>query len=634
MTSRNHCIAWTDYTTVPEELGKQGIHLDTNYYYWPPGWVNNVPGMFTGSGFPQRFATTGGDLIDVYQATTQMTDESGQTFPYNAVTLMDNAINLGYYGTFVANLHTDGGSNAAQNHDSTVAAAIARGVPVISAKQLLTWTDGRNASSFGNLAWNAGSGSLTFSITKAAGARGLESMLPKNSADGTLTGLTGPSGLVVPQTRTVKGVDYAVFPAAAGAWTATYSVPAPDTTPPTVTAKAPADAATDVPLETTVTATFSEPVTGVSGSTFTLMEGLNPVAGTVTYAAGPRTATFTPSAPLATGTTYTASLASGIADVATNPLAPVTWSFTTAAVVTPPAAPPVVDSTTAQFGQGNGTDTSVVNESGGAVILTPDVQEDFDGSSLPTGWTSAQWTGGGATVIDGSMTVDGARAYTDSLYAPGRSVEFVATFGAGSYEHAGLATDAADVNGYYWAFFSTMNTSTTLYARTNNSGPMTDTAIPGSWIGSPHKYRIDWNTTEIVFSIDGNVAHTAPVTITNPMRPFFSDYNVGGPSVQVDWVRQSPYTSPGSFRSQVFDAGETSTWGTVDWDADTPAGTSVQVQVRTGETGSPDGGWSAFTDVPKGQVPSVPAGRYLQYQLLLATNDPRLTPIVRSISIG
>ena len=33
-----------------------GIRLDTNYYYWPPAWVEHAPGFFTGSGMPMRFA--------------------------------------------------------------------------------------------------------------------------------------------------------------------------------------------------------------------------------------------------------------------------------------------------------------------------------------------------------------------------------------------------------------------------------------------------------------------------------------------------------------------------------------------------------------------------------------------------
>ena len=110
-----------------------------------------------------------------------MTDESGQTFPTPRSRCMDDAINQGYYGTFVANLHTDGDRRDTYNAD-VIAAAKARGVPVITAKQLLTWTDGRNASSFGNLAWNAGIRLAHLHHQQAAGARGLESMLPLHSA--------------------------------------------------------------------------------------------------------------------------------------------------------------------------------------------------------------------------------------------------------------------------------------------------------------------------------------------------------------------------------------------------------------------------------------------------------------------
>ena len=190
VTTRNHCISWTDYTTIPEELAKQGIHLDTNYYYWPAAWVQDRPGVFTGSGFPQRFATDGGDLIDVYQATTQMTDESGQSYPNNAITLMDRAINQGYYGAFTLNFHTDGAGNT--YHGPVVAAAQARNVPVVSAEQMMTWLDGRNASSFGNLGFT--DGVMTFSIAAGAGARGLEAMLPATSgADDLLTLTRGGS---------------------------------------------------------------------------------------------------------------------------------------------------------------------------------------------------------------------------------------------------------------------------------------------------------------------------------------------------------------------------------------------------------------------------------------------------------
>ena len=87
---------------------ENGIRLDTNYYYWPPTWVKDRPGMFTGSGMPMRFADLDGSMIDVYQAATQMTDESGQTYPFTIDTLLDRALGPeGYYGVFTANMHTD-----------------------------------------------------------------------------------------------------------------------------------------------------------------------------------------------------------------------------------------------------------------------------------------------------------------------------------------------------------------------------------------------------------------------------------------------------------------------------------------------------------------------------------------------
>ena len=55
-----------------------------------------------------RFVDVDGTIIDVYQATSQMTDESGQTFPFTINTLLDNALGpQGYYGAFTANFHTD-----------------------------------------------------------------------------------------------------------------------------------------------------------------------------------------------------------------------------------------------------------------------------------------------------------------------------------------------------------------------------------------------------------------------------------------------------------------------------------------------------------------------------------------------
>ena len=106
-----------------------------------------------------------------------------------------------------------------------------------------------------------------------------------------------------------------------------------DTNPPEVAAITPAPGTTGVDVDTDVRVRFSEAVSGVSGSSFTLADAsMTAVAGTVVYDAPSRTATFQPTSPLAPGTTYTLTLTSAIADAAGNALvdAPVTSSFTTA----------------------------------------------------------------------------------------------------------------------------------------------------------------------------------------------------------------------------------------------------------------------------------------------------------------
>ena len=76
----------------PKVERANGIRLDTNYYYYPGSWMAAKPGFMTGSGMPMRFADTDGSLIDVYQANTEITDESGQAEPGTINALLDGAV--------------------------------------------------------------------------------------------------------------------------------------------------------------------------------------------------------------------------------------------------------------------------------------------------------------------------------------------------------------------------------------------------------------------------------------------------------------------------------------------------------------------------------------------------------------
>ncbi|NKX50325.1 heme peroxidase, partial [Arthrobacter deserti] len=101
---------------------------------------------------------------------------------------------------------------------------------------------------------------------------------------------------------------------------------------PTLADRTPEDGAPAVPAGAAITATFSEPVTGVNGTTMTLTPGTGegaPVAAAVGWDETTRTATLDPEQGLAPDAVYTVRLAGGITDADGLQLAPARWSFTT-----------------------------------------------------------------------------------------------------------------------------------------------------------------------------------------------------------------------------------------------------------------------------------------------------------------
>jgi hypothetical protein len=222
VSNRTDCITWGDFDTQPQVELNHGIRLDTNYYYWPAKWVKDKPGLFTGSGLPMRFARQDGSPIDVYQAPTQMTDESSQSYPFTVDTLLANAVgDLEYFGVFVANMHND--QVKSSGSDAILSSAQKYHVPVITAAQLLKWLDGRNASAFRGLNWS--DNTLSFSIDVGVGGNGIEAMLPLHSGAGSLTSVSLKGTALRWQTRTVAGLSYAVIRAEPGIFSAYYGRP-------------------------------------------------------------------------------------------------------------------------------------------------------------------------------------------------------------------------------------------------------------------------------------------------------------------------------------------------------------------------------------------------------------------------
>src|SRR2546426_813024 len=143
---------------------------------------------------------------------------------------------------------------------------------------------------------------------------------------------------------------------------------------PTVTVQAPAPGATGVPLNTTVTASFSKAMNAATIFSFN-----DPVPAEIytpslpaalpVYAAG-TVATLTPSSPLGAGTVYTANVAGSVTDAIGTPLgADSLWSFTTDVA---PDRTSVAQGNSAALGGRRITETNTFSKAMTAPTITTD----------------------------------------------------------------------------------------------------------------------------------------------------------------------------------------------------------------------------------------------------------------------
>ena len=129
--------------------------------------------------------------------------------------------------------------------------------------------------------------------------------------------------------------------------------------------------------------------------------------------------------------------------------------------------------------------------------------------------------------------------------------------------------------------------------RTTARARVAETTLGTQWLGTPHRYRIDWTASSVTYSIDGAPVTSHTVAIATPMRPIAaSDFNPNFGNIVVDWVRLLPYAAAGSFESRVFDASSAVDWATIYRKTVTPAGTTLAIFRRTGAHGDPDTTWT------------------------------------------
>lgn len=303
------------------------------------------------------------------------------------------------------------------------------------------------------------------SVTPAQGATGVIVNTPVTAtfsmamASASITSssftVTGPGGTAVAGAVAYSGTTATFTPAAALAYGTTYTATITTaaatpggaelvgpyvwsfttiTPPPAVVSTIPANGSTNVPVGQILSATFNEamaPAT-LNATTFTLTgTGGTSVAGVVAYSG--TTATFTPAAPLAFSTQYTATITTGATSMAGTSLASnYVWTFTT---VTPP--PAVIA-------------TMPVNTATGVPVIQA-LSATFNEAMNCAAFPAAAFTvvaAPGATPVPGTIGCSGAVATFTPAADLAYNTVYTATIGTGARNLAGTSLPS----NYVWSF--------------------------------------------------------------------------------------------------------------------------------------------------------------------------------------
>ena len=283
--------------------------------------------------------------------------------------------------------------------------------------------------------------------------------------EGDMSGSSNPLALFMDADKAVK----AVF------------IPEPDSAPPSVESTIPQDDESDVSLNTSVTAFFSEPMNALSltKDAFSVSDSLgNKVSGSLAYDEEKMAAILTPDA-LSGNRSYTANISSLLTDEAGNFLKEeYQWSFSTTAE--PDIMPPEIRSTQPVNGALTSPDISTIR----AIFSEP-----VNPSTLSSGTFFVSDDLGNR--VDGTVSYDDANA--SAIFAPAAQLAYSTTY------TVTMTTDIEDLAGnslqadYQWSFDTISQSDTT--APTVESVFPADGAIADGAINVPTE-----TTISVIFS--------------------------------------------------------------------------------------------------------------------------------------
>ncbi len=276
----------------------------------------------------------------------------------------------------------------------------------------------------------------------------------------------------------------------------------PDKTPPAVASTNPALGSVDVPSNTVVSFTFSEPVDEKT-ITFVLMSaGTGTVPGTMSYS--DKTAVFTPSSDLAYNTQYFATISAGVIDQIGNVMpSDYPWSFTTGTA--PDTTPPTIlpDTLAPASGAPNVPIYPIP-------IISVTFSEPMNPSTVNTG--TVKVSGNGSDVL-GTVILDNTS--TKAIFMLSGSLAYGTTYtvtivggASGVKDMAGNAL-AAD---YTWSFNTEPQPPYTITASAGANGTISPAGSVGVNSGASQQFTITPNTGYRVATVLVDGSAVGPIT--------------------------------------------------------------------------------------------------------------------------
>jgi hypothetical protein len=91
----------------------------------------------------------------------------------------------------------------------------------------------------------------------------------------------------------------------------------------------------------------------------------------------------------------------------------------------------------------------------------------------------------------------------------------------------------------------------------------------------------------------------------------------------------------GEYTSDVLDARTISSWGRIEFDGQLPAGATIQIQTRSGNSFEPNGMWSDWSPPIQKKEEQIlsPKARYLQFKVLFKTQSGNVSPWLQRVSL-